>query len=112
MRRGCCGSRRLRGAHDRGRGGGRTGGGAGEDAIYLEHGMVGINGTTALAPAGLLAQFGGVGRHVDRSGLWLSTARCVGVDPTTGMILSAPQLSEVPADAIEALRRILPSGGA
>lgn len=85
--------------------------GAREDAIYLRHGLVGWNGSAVLAPASLLGSFGGIGRHVDRAGVWLSSSDHVAVDQRLGTIVELPRMLDIPDDAVARLERLIPSGG-
>jgi hypothetical protein len=78
------------------------------DAIYLNAGVVGVNGTIGLAATDLISFMADLGRVVERSRLTLPLQAFVAADPETGRILPLPRTLELPKDARERIAALAP----
>ena len=74
-----------------------------DDAIYLDAAVARLDGRVALMPSMLARRLAALGRRTGRTGLSLSVARSVAVDPRTGRLAPVRRRLQLSSDA---LRRI------
>ena len=80
-----------------------------DDAMYLNAGLVAVNGTVGLASTDLISHLASSGRVVERSQLTLPAETYVAADPKSGQLIPIPRTVEIPKDGARRIADLLPA---